>query len=154
MLASQRKALALFKPGVSIREVNEQVIRIMVEGLVKLGVLKGNVDELIAEQAHRAFYMHGLSHWLGLDVHDVGDYGASERSRLLEPGMVLTVEPGLYIAPDAKVPHEYRGIGIRIEDDILITDSGNEVLTAGVVKDADDIEALMAQARAVRQAAR
>ncbi|NLS43070.1 Xaa-Pro aminopeptidase [BEV proteobacterium] len=154
VLASQRKALALFKPGVSIREVNEQVIRIMVEGLVKLGVLKGSVDELIAEQAHRAFYMHGLSHWLGLDVHDVGDYGASERSRLLEPGMVLTVEPGLYIVPDAKVLHEYRGIGIRIEDDILITDSGNEVLTAGVVKDADDIEALMAQASAVRQAAR
>lgn len=152
VLASQRKALALFKPGISIREVNEQVIRIMVEGLVKLGVLKGNVDELIAEQAHRAFYMHGLSHWLGLDVHDVGDYGASERSRLLEPGMVLTVEPGLYIAPDAKVPHEYRGIGIRIEDDILITDSSNDVLTAGVVKDADDIEALIAQAGAARQA--
>ncbi|MGL9750365.1 MAG: Xaa-Pro aminopeptidase [Symbiopectobacterium sp.] len=161
VLASQRKALALFKPGVSIRKVNEQVIRIIVEGLVKLGVLKGSVDELkgsvdelIAEQAHRSFYMHGLSHWLGLDVHDVGDYDASERSRLLEPGMVLTVEPGLYIAPDAKVPHEYRGIGIRIEDDTLITDSGNEVLTAGVVKDADDIEALMAQARAARQAAR
>ena len=90
--------------------------------------------------------MHGLSHWLGLDVHDVGAYG-TDRSRVLEPGMVLTVEPGLYIAPDADVPEAYRGIGIRIEDDIVITETGNENLTASVVKHADDIEALMAAAR-------
>ncbi|MEX8984930.1 M24 family metallopeptidase, partial [Salmonella enterica] len=92
------------------------------------------------------FFMHGLSHWLGLDVHDVGVYGP-DRSRTLEPGMVLTVEPGLYIAPDADVPEAYRGIGVRIEDDIVITETGNENLTAGVVKKADDIEALMAAAR-------
>ncbi len=140
-------ALELFKPGTSIREVNDEVVRIMVVGLVELGVLKGEVDQLIAEQAHRQFFMHGLSHWLGLDVHDVGHYGTPSRDRLLEPGMVLTVEPGLYIAPDADVPAEYCGIGIRIEDDIVITADGNENLTATVVKDADAIEALMAAAR-------
>lgn len=101
--------------------------------LVKLGILKGDVEELIAQNAHRPFFMHGLSHWLGLDVHDVGIYG-QDRSRILEPGMVLTVEPGLYIAPDADVPEQYRGIGIRIEDDIVITETGNENLTASVVK--------------------
>ncbi|MEE3662207.1 Xaa-Pro aminopeptidase [Brenneria sp. g21c3] len=146
VLASQHKALELFAPGRSIREVNEEVVRVMVSGLIKLGILKGDVEPLIAEQAHRQFYMHGLSHWLGLDVHDVGDYGSTDRGRPLQPGMVLTVEPGLYIAPDANVPHPYRGIGIRIEDDILITEDGNENLTAGVVKDADAIEALMAKA--------
>ncbi len=90
--------------------------------------------------------MHGLSHWLGLDVHDVGFYG-TDRDRILEPGMVLTVEPGLYIAPDADVPPQYRGIGIRIEDDIVITAEGNENLTDLVVKDPDEIEALMLQAK-------
>ncbi|MGL5388350.1 MAG: Xaa-Pro aminopeptidase [Enterobacterales bacterium] len=147
VLASIDKALEMFKPGVSIREVNDQVVRIMIAGLVELGVMKGDVEQLFAEQAHRPFFMHGLSHWLGLDVHDVGHYGSASRDRVLEPGMVLTVEPGLYIAPDADVPQEYRGIGIRIEDDILITQDGNENLTASVVKDADAIEALMAAAR-------
>ncbi len=94
--------------------------------------------------------MHGLSHWLGLDVHDVGDYGGADRSRKLAAGMVLTVEPGLYIAPDADVPEQYRGIGVRIEDDILITETGNENLTAQVVKSPDDIEQLMQAARVRR----
>ncbi|AUX94644.1 Xaa-Pro aminopeptidase [Mixta gaviniae] len=147
VLASLYKALALFRPGVSIREVNEEVVRIMVSGLVDLGVMQGDIEQLIAENAHRQFFMHGLSHWLGLDVHDVGNYGTPDRGRILEPGMVLTVEPGLYIAPDADVPAEYRGIGVRIEDDILITEQGNENLTDSVVKDADAIEALMAAAR-------
>ncbi|MEC5320494.1 Xaa-Pro aminopeptidase [Brenneria populi subsp. brevivirga] len=146
VLASQYKALALYAPGRSIREINQEVVRVMVAGLVELGIMKGEVEQLIAEQAHRQFFMHGLGHWLGLDVHDVGDYGSTDRGRPLEPGMVVTLEPGLYIAPDANVPHPYRGIGIRIEDDILITENGNENLTAGVVKDADAIEALMAQA--------
>jgi len=143
VLESLETALTLFRPGTSIQDVTGSVIRIMVNGLVKLGILKGDVEELIADNAHRAFFMHGLSHWLGLDVHDVGGYGP-DRSRTLEPGMVLTVEPGLYIAPDADVPAEYRGIGIRIEDDIVITENGNENLTASVVKKADEIEALMA----------
>ena len=146
VLESLETALQLYRPGTSMQEVTTQVVRIMIIGLVKLGILKGEVDQLIADNAHRPFFMHGLSHWLGLDVHDVGAYG-QDRSRLLEPGMVITVEPGLYIAPDADVPAEYRGIGIRIEDDILITADGNENLTASVVKSADDIEALMAAAR-------
>lgn len=146
VLESLETALKLYRPGTSMQEVTTQVVRIMVNGLVNLGILKGDVDQLITDNAHRPFFMHGLSHWLGLDVHDVGHYG-KDRSRLLEPGMVITVEPGLYIAPDADVPAEYRGIGIRIEDDILITADGNENLTASVVKSADDIEALMAAAR-------
>lgn len=146
VLESLETALKLYRPGTSMQEVTGEVIRIMVRGLVKLGILKGDVEQLIADNAHRQFFMHGLSHWLGLDVHDVGFYGA-DRSRFLEPGMVITVEPGLYIAPDADVPAEYRGIGIRIEDDILITADGNENLTASVVKSADEIEALMAAAR-------
>lgn len=147
VLASLTRALEMFKPGISIRVVNDEVVRIMITGMVELGILKGEVEQLIAEQAHRPFYMHGLGHWLGLDVHDVGHYGTPDRDRTLEPGMVLTVEPGLYIAPDADVPEEYRGMGIRIEDDILITATGIENLTASVVKDADAIEALMAAAR-------
>lgn len=147
VLASINKSLELFRPGTSIREVTEQVVRIMVTGLVDLGILKGDIEHLIVEQAHKPFFMHGLSHWLGLDVHDVGDYINSDRGRTLEPGMVLTIEPGLYIAPDADVPAQYRGIGIRIEDDIVITADGNENLTASVVKDPDAIEALMAAAR-------
>ncbi len=144
VLAVMNHAIALFAPGTSINAVQKQVMHIMISGLVKLGILQGNVEKLVAEQAHKAFFMHGLSHWLGLDVHDVGDYGIPDGSRLLEPGMVLTVEPGLYIAPDADVPVQWRGIGIRIEDNLLITEQGNENLTVGVVKAADDIEALMA----------
>ncbi|HID4133149.1 TPA: Xaa-Pro aminopeptidase [Pluralibacter gergoviae] len=146
VLESLETALGLYRPGTSIAEVTNAVVRIMVTGLANLGILKGEVDQLILDNAHRPYFMHGLSHWLGLDVHDVGYYG-TDRSRILEPGMVLTVEPGLYIAPDADVPAEYRGIGIRIEDDIVITSDGNENLTASVVKRADDIEALMAAAR-------
>ncbi|WP_114194607.1 Xaa-Pro aminopeptidase [Edaphovirga cremea] len=147
VLASEYKALEVFKPGRSIRDATEAAVRVMITGLVELGVMQGDVDELYAGQKHRQFFMHSLSHWLGLDVHDVGDYGSPDRGRTLEPGMVLTVEPGLYIAPDADVPEEYRGIGIRIEDDILITEDGIEILTSGVVKEADEIEALMAAAR-------
>ncbi len=146
VLESLETALTLYRPGTSIAEVTAAVVRIMVTGLANLGILKGEVDQLILDNAHRPYFMHGLSHWLGLEVHDVGFYGA-DRSRILEPGMVLTVEPGLYIAPDADVPAQYRGIGIRIEDDIVITADGNENLTAGVVKRADDIEALMAASR-------
>ncbi|EOY5403247.1 Xaa-Pro aminopeptidase [Cronobacter sakazakii] len=146
VLESLETALRLFRPGTSIQDVTGDVVRVMVKGLIGLGILKGDVEQLVAENAHRPYFMHGLSHWLGLDVHDVGFYGP-DRSRILAPGMVITVEPGLYIAPNADVPEEYRGIGIRIEDDIVITETGNENLTASVVKSADDIEALMAAAR-------
>ena len=146
VLESLETALRLFRPGTSIQDVTGDVVRVLVKGLIGLGIMKGDVEQLVAENAHRPYFMHGLSHWLGLDVHDVGFYGP-DRSRILAPGMVITVEPGLYIAPDADVPEEYRGIGIRIEDDIVITETGNENLTASVVKSADDIEALMAAAR-------
>ena len=146
VLTALNTALTLYRPGVTIHEVMTAVIKIKIEGLVKLGILQGEVDKLIESKAHLPFFMHGLSHWLGLDVHDVGDYGHN-RDRQLEPGMVLTVEPGLYIAPDADVPEAYRGIGIRIEDDIVITEDGNENLTAAVIKDPQAIEALMAAAK-------
>ncbi|MFW0857132.1 Xaa-Pro aminopeptidase [Cronobacter dublinensis] len=146
VLESLETALRLFRPGTSIQDVTGDVVRVMVKGLIGLGILQGDVEQLVADNAHRPYFMHGLSHWLGLDVHDVGFYGP-DRSRILAPGMVITVEPGLYIAPDADVPEAYRGIGIRIEDDVVITETGNENLTASVVKSADDIEALMAAAR-------
>jgi Xaa-Pro aminopeptidase len=139
VLTAQYTAIKLLKPGTSISLVNQKIIRIMVEGLVKLGVMQGDVETLIADKAYLTFYMHGLGHWLGIDVHDVG----SDRERILMPGMVLTVEPGLYINQNANVPDRYRGIGIRIEDNILITDSGNEVLTSKVPKDPIQVELLM-----------
>ena len=142
VLQAQKRAIELLVPGSSIAKVNEEVIRIKTEGLVRLGILKGDVDELIEQKAYREFYMHGLGHWLGLDVHDVGEYGEN-RSRTLEPGMVITVEPGLYLSKDADIPEQYKGIGIRIEDDALITAEGCELLTRGVPVAASEIEELM-----------
>lgn len=145
VLKAQYCAIALFKPGTTIKAVNDEVIRIMVEGLVELSILQGDPKQLIADQAYLDFYMHGLGHWLGIDVHDVGDHITADRERVLAPGMVLTVEPGLYINRNANVPEPYKGIGIRIEDNILITATGNEVLTASVPKDPEAIEQFMQQ---------
>ena len=142
VLKAQKRAIELLVPGSSIKQVNDEVTRIKVQGLVELGILHGNVDELIEQKAHRQFYMHGLGHWLGLDVHDVGEYG-EERSRTLEVGMVITVEPGIYISEEANVPAQYKGIGVRIEDNLLMTEYGNKILTAAVPKEIDDIENLM-----------
>ncbi|KNE84462.1 Xaa-Pro aminopeptidase [Aggregatibacter aphrophilus] len=147
VLQAQKRAIELLVPGSSIAKANEEVIRIKTEGLVRLGILKGDVDELIEQKAYREFYMHGLGHWLGLDVHDVGEYGEN-RNRTLEPGMVITVEPGLYLSKGADIPEQYKGIGIRIEDDLLITDYGNKNLTSAVPKEIADIEKLMADAQA------
>jgi len=145
VLRSQLRAIELFKPGISIREVNDEVIRIMVTGLIELNIMQGNIDELIEQKAYAQFYMHGLGHWLGIDVHDVGDYKTIGRERKLEAGMVITVEPGLYINKDADVAKQYQGIGIRIEDNILITENGNEVFTYDVPKIPHEIEMLMAK---------
>lgn len=124
---------------------HEIAVKILTQGLVDLGLLKGDVDELIKSEAYRQFYMHGTGHWLGMDVHDVGDYKVNGEWRPFEPGMVITVEPGLYIAPDDEtVDPKWRGIGIRIEDDVLVTETGPVVLTAGVIKDPDEIERYMA----------
>ena len=147
VLQAQKRAIELLVPGGSIAKANEEVIRIKTEGLVRLGILKGDVDELIEQKAYREFYMHGLGHWLGLDVHDVGEYGEN-RDRTLEPGMVLTVEPGLYLSKDADIPEQYKGIGIRIEDNLLITDYGNKNLTSAAPKEIADIEKLMTEAKA------
>lgn len=153
VLKAQKRAIELLIPGNSIQQVNDEVVRIKVEGLVKLGILKGDVEELIENEAHRQFYMHGLGHWLGMDVHDVGSYSKDQhnnnrnskvRDRPLEIGMVLTVEPGLYISEKADVPEQYKGIGVRIEDNLLITEYGNKNLTSAVPKEVEDIEKLMA----------
>ncbi|MFC0309022.1 Xaa-Pro aminopeptidase [Gallibacterium trehalosifermentans] len=144
VLDAQKRAIELLVNGSSIKQANDEVLRIKVAGLVRLGLLSGDVETLITEKAYTRFYMHSLGHWLGLDVHDVGSYGV-ERQRELQPGMVVTVEPGLYIPNAEDIPEAYRGIGVRIEDDLLITEYGNKVLTAAVPKEIADIEALMAQ---------
>lgn len=144
VLNAQKRAIELLVAGNSIKAVNEEVMAIKTEGLWRLGILKGDLKQLIAEKAVRQFYMHGLGHWLGLDVHDVGDYG-NEKDRLLEVGMVLTVEPGLYLAKDADIPEQYKGIGIRIEDNLLITEYGNKNLTSACPKEIEDIERIMQQ---------
>ena len=142
VLKAQKRAIELLVPGNSIKQANDEVIRIKTQGLVDLGILKGDVDTLIEQQAYRQFYMHGLGHWLGLDVHDVCNYG-QEKQRILEIGMVITVEPGIYISEDADVPEQYKGIGVRIEDNLLMTEYGNKILTAAAPKEIADIENLM-----------
>jgi len=145
VLRAQLAAIDQIKPGNHWNQPHDASVRVITQGLVDLGLLKGRVANLIKREAYRAFYMHRVGHWLGLDVHDVGDYRLGEQWRLLEPGMVMTVEPGLYIAPqNSKVAKKWRGIGIRIEDDVVVTDQGCEVMTSGVPKTADEIEALMA----------
>lgn len=144
VLDAQLAALELLMPGNTIAQAMQSAVKVTVRGLLKLGILTGELDELIEQEAWRPYFMHGLGHYLGLDVHDVGIYKQNGEDIALEPGVVITVEPGIYIAPDSKAPAQYRGIGIRIEDDIVITESGHEILTAGVPKSIDDIEALMA----------
>lgn len=142
VLKAQKRAIELLIPGNTIKQANDEVICIKTQGLVDLGILKGDVDTLIEQQAYRQFYMHGLGHWLGLDVHDVGSYG-QDKQRILEIGMVITVEPGIYISEDADVPEQYKGIGVRIEDNLLMTEYGNKILTAAAPKEIADIENLM-----------
>ncbi|TBU99334.1 Xaa-Pro aminopeptidase [Stutzerimonas kirkiae] len=148
VLKANEEAIRQVAPGRHWNEAHEASVRVITEGLVELGLLKGEVDELIASEAYKPFYMHRAGHWLGLDVHDVGDYKIAGEWRVLEPGMVLTIEPGIYIAPNnTDVAKKWRGIGIRIEDDVAVTRQGCEVLTADVPKRAEQIEALMAERR-------
>ncbi len=147
VLAAQRAAIVKVKPGNTWNQPHDATVRVITRGLIKLGLLKGSERDLIKAEAYRDFYMHRAGHWLGLDVHDVGDYRVGGRWRQLEPGMVLTIEPGIYIANDnSRVAKRWRGIGVRIEDDVVVTDTGCDVLTADVPKRAEDIEALMAGA--------
>ncbi|MEY3807943.1 MAG: hypothetical protein RI893_919 [Pseudomonadota bacterium] len=145
VLDAQTAALAHIKPGLPWHLAHDASVETITKGLVALGLLKGKVGELIKDEKYKQFYMHRIGHWLGMDVHDVGDYKVDKEWRLLEPGMVLTVEPGLYIPVDClTVDEQWRGIGIRIEDDILVTALGYEILTSGVPKTIADIESLMA----------
>ncbi|HEY4179924.1 MAG TPA: aminopeptidase P N-terminal domain-containing protein [Kofleriaceae bacterium] len=143
VLSVQKHAIALAKPGATIDEIHDLCVNELTQGMIDLGLLTGTVKERIEDLAYKKFYMHGTSHWLGLDVHDVGAYTRDGKARPLEPGMVITIEPGLYIARDAEgVPDELRGIGVRIEDDIAITATGNEVLTAACPKEVAELEAI------------
>ncbi|HEX2660161.1 MAG TPA: aminopeptidase P N-terminal domain-containing protein [Polyangia bacterium] len=143
VLDVQEAAIAAVRPGVTLDAIHTQVVEQLTQKLVELGLLTGDVATLVAENAHRPYYMHRTSHWLGMDVHDVGFYSVEGAARPLAPGMVLTIEPGLYIAPDAEVPPELRGIGVRIEDDILVTETGYENLTVATPKSVADLEALV-----------
>ncbi|WP_180048184.1 Xaa-Pro aminopeptidase [Acinetobacter sp. YH12243] len=149
VLDAQIAAINAVQIGNSYKEPHNVAVRILVQGLLDLGIMQGDLEEIIQTESFRQFYMHGTGHWLGMDVHDVGTYKANGEWRAYEEGMVVTVEPGLYIAPDDEtVDVKWRGIGIRIEDDVVATKNGPLVLTAKVVKTVEDIEALMAKARA------
>ena len=143
VLAAQRAAIDLVAPGVPFDDVHDRATRVLTEGLRDLGVLSGRMPTLLKEREYAPFFMHGTSHWLGMDVHDVGRYRDGDDSVELRPGMVLTVEPGLYFAPGTRgVPRRLRGIGVRIEDDVLVTRSGNRVLSGAIPSDPDDLEAI------------
>jgi len=144
VLAAQTAAIERCRPGATLPEIHDVAVRRLVEGMLGLGLLTGDLEELIAREAYRAYYMHSTSHWLGLDVHDVGSYRVAGEPRRLEPGQVFTVEPGLYVSKeDEKADPRFRGIGVRIEDDIAITESGHENLTASIPKAPDELEALV-----------
>ncbi|HSE11608.1 MAG TPA: Xaa-Pro aminopeptidase [Rudaea sp.] len=147
VLAAQHAAIAEVRAGRPFDAYHDAAVKTITAGLIRLGLLKGGLEKNLREHAYRRFYMHKTGHWLGLDVHDVGDYRIDGEFRELEPGMVVTVEPGIYIAPDAKgVAAKWRGIGIRIEDDVVVTRGEPEVITAAAPTDPDQIEALMAAA--------
>jgi Xaa-Pro aminopeptidase len=144
VLTAQRAGIAQCIPGKTLADVHAASLRAIVEGLVDLKLLSGEVDDLIAQESYRRFFMHKTSHWLGLDVHDVGNYGSGGNHRPLEPGMVFTVEPGIYVAADDEDANaEFRGIGVRIEDDVAITEDGCENLTESIATDPEDVEALV-----------
>jgi Xaa-Pro aminopeptidase len=147
VLAAQEAGIAAVAPGARIDEPHRQAVRVLAEGLVSLGILHGAANEIVERELYKPVYMHRTSHWLGMDVHDVGLYKRQDGPRVLEPGMVLTIEPGLYIADFLDdIASEWHGIGVRIEDDVLVTADGHEVLTAAVPKAMDEIEALRREA--------
>jgi len=146
VLAAQHAAFAQVYPGNHWNAPHDAAVRTITRGLVKLGLLKGRLPQLIKDGAYKSYFMHRTGHWLGMDVHDVGDYKVGDEWRVFEPGMVLTVEPGIYIAAGSKAPKRFWNTGIRIEDDVAVTAEGCEVLTSHVPTDADQIERLMAAA--------
>lgn len=145
VLQAQIAAIDAVRPGAAWDEPHNASVKVITQGLIKLGLLKGKASQLIKSEAYRDFYMHRVGHWIGMDVHDVGDYKIDNKWRLLEPGMVTTIEPGIYISPDnKKIAKKWRGIGVRIEDDVLVTRKGNRVLSAGIPKTVTEIEKFMA----------
>jgi len=144
VLDAQAAAIEQVRPGNHWNDPHDAAVKVLTRGLVRLGLLEGRPARLVRDGAYRRFYMHRTGHWLGLDVHDVGDYKVGDEWRVLEPGMALTVEPGLYVPPGTRgVARKWKGIGIRIEDDLVVTRDGHEVLSAGIPKQVDEIEALM-----------
>lgn len=146
VLEAQMSCVEMVRPGTTHEQLKAHSVEVLTAGMVRLGLLKGDSKELIEEKKYEQFYMHGLGHMLGIDVHDVGRYYYDQESRALEPGVVMTVEPGIYVSPQTKdIPEQYLGIGVRIEDDVLCTSNGPRVLTDKVPKQAEEIEALMAR---------
>jgi len=146
VVEAQRRAIEAVAPGATYESVHKAAVTALVEGLLDLGILHGDVASCVESEAYKPFFMHRTSHWLGMDVHDIGSYRDASGSRVLKPGMVLTVEPGLYIRTDAAAPEPYRGIGIRIEDDVAVTAEGREVLSSAAPKQRDEIEKLRRKA--------
>lgn len=144
VLAAQLAAIEKIQIGNHWNDPHDAAVKVITGGLKKLGILKGSLPKLIRDGAYREFFMHRTGHWIGIDVHDVGDYKVGDEWRMLEAGMVMTVEPGIYLSSNRKIPARFRNIGIRIEDDVVVAKAGPNVLSASAVKDPDDIEALMA----------
>jgi Xaa-Pro aminopeptidase len=147
VLAAQKAAMAQIRPGVPFDRVGAAAARVQTEGLVKLGLLSGDVEKIVKESGHRVFTKHGISHWVGLDVHDAGRYNAGAASRPLEPGMVFTVEPGIYIGADSGVDRKWWNIGVRVEDVVLVTDAGYECLSCFVPREAAEVETTVQSGR-------
>jgi Xaa-Pro aminopeptidase len=143
VLDAQLASIEAVKPGVPYTHVHDVTVKVLAEGLCRLGLIEGPVDTAIGEGRYKPFYMHRTSHWLGMDVHDVGDYFTDKKPRLMEPGMVLTVEPGLYVSRDAAVDPKWQGIGVRIEDDVAVTENGYRNLTEAIPKAAADLERIL-----------
>ena len=146
VLEAQLACIDMVRSGSRPQDINKRSIEVLTEGMIRLGLLKGDTKTLIKEEKYKQFYMHTIGHFLGLDVHDVGRYHIKDESRQLEPGMVMTVEPGIYIAADTKdIPEKYLGIGVRIEDDVLVTEDGNRILSSKAPKHVEEIEELMSK---------
>ncbi len=143
VLDAQLAAIAAVKPGASFLAPHEAALKVLAQGMLDLHLLSGSLSEVIETESYKKFFMHRTSHWLGKDVHDAGEYRQGEQWTLLQPGMVLTIEPGCYIRPAKDVPEAFWNIGVRIEDDAIVTADGCEIITGGVPKTIADIEALM-----------
>jgi Xaa-Pro aminopeptidase len=146
VLEAQLTCIEMVRPGSRPQDIQKRSVEVLTEGMLRLGLLKGDAETIIKEEKYKQFYMHTIGHFLGLDVHDVGRYHIKDESRQLEPGMVMTVEPGLYISPATKeIPEKYLGIGVRIEDDVLVTENGNRILSNKAPKQIEEIEELTAR---------